>query len=105
MISSNGVVSLNLQGCSDLKLINLDYTDISGLDIEGCSSLIQADLYHCNLDAAALETFYGQLPSREISELATYRVSMNPGAETADASIALEKNWIPTTNNIAQDLE
>lgn len=106
-LTSNGrMASLNIQGCTDLKLLNLDYSNsLSSLDITGCSSLLQVDLYSCGLDETALETFYGQLPARQISDLATYRVTNNPGAETADATQALNKNWVPTTNSIGDDIQ
>ncbi len=106
-LTSNGrMASLNIQGCKDLKLLNLDHSNsLSSLDITGCSSLLQVDLYSCGLDETALETFYGQLPARQISDLATYRVTNNPGAETADATQALNKNWVPTTNSIGDDIQ
>ena len=106
-LTGNGrMSSLNIQGCTELKLLNLDYSNsLSSLDITGCSSLLQVDLYSCGLDETALETFYGQLPARQISDLATYRVTNNPGAETADATQALNKNWVPTTNSIGDDIQ
>ena len=98
------VDSINVSNCPSLKVLNLDQChNMTGLDITGCNSLLKVDLYDCSLSVEAISEFFLQLPGKEITDEALYRITGNPG-ESADESVAREKNWIPTTNDIASDI-
>lgn len=101
---SSKIDTIYVSDCSSLTVLNLDQChNLTGLDITGCSSLLEVDLYNCELSVEAVGKFFQQLPDREITDEALYRITGNPGA-SADASEAILKNWIPTTNDIASDL-
>lgn len=102
--NSYEIDTINVSDCSSLTVLNLDQCHyLTGLDITGCSSLLEVDLYNCELSVEAVGKFFQQLPDREITDEALYRITGNPGA-SADASEAILKNWIPTTNDIASDI-
>lgn len=102
--NSYEIDTINVSDCSSLTVLNLDQCHyLTGLDITGCSSLLEVDLYNCELSVEAVGKFFQQLPERDITDEALYRITGNPGA-SADASEAILKNWIPTTNDIASDL-
>ena len=71
--------SLNLSNCTSLSLIDLDNSKLVTLSIEGCESLMQADLAYNLFNVDALNLFFGQLPQRNFDSPAQYRLDGCPG--------------------------
>jgi len=53
----------------------------------------QIDVSYCSLDATALNTLFGDLPTLSGK---TIKITGNPGASTCDTSIATSKGWTVT---------
>jgi hypothetical protein len=51
----------------------------------------QIDIYYCSLDATALNTLFGDLPTVSASQV--IRITGNPGVATCDQTIATAKGW------------
>lgn len=98
--------SLNLSNCTSLSLIDLDNSKLVTLSIEGCESLMQADLAYNLFNVDALNLFFGQLPQRNFDSPAQYRLDGCPGDGNSNlnTSVADEKFWSPTPNNIGSDI-
>ena len=101
LIGSSNLVDINLSGCTSLVVADLANThDLKELDITGCTSLRGLDLYRCDLDAAELNSIFEQLPTLNSFD-GLYRIDQCTGESTCDVSIALEKKWTKTTNDIS----
>ncbi|HOM05160.1 MAG TPA: hypothetical protein PLU67_06680, partial [Candidatus Kapabacteria bacterium] len=71
--------------CTGIRLTNANST------FTGSSP--QVDVSYCSLDATALNTLFGDLPTLSGK---TIKITGNPGASTCDTSIATSKGWTVT---------
>ena len=83
------VNKLVIYGCYSLTSIRLTYTGTDGFT----GSSPQIDTRYNNLDAAALNLLFGDLP---IITGKTIRITGNPGTATCDPTIATAKGWTVT---------
>lgn len=107
--------TVNLDNCNNLEMVNVLNSKLSTLSIDNCGMIKELDasfgqlqyinfttcfeIYNINLQNNIIDTenmnrIFTELPDRN-NDVVTGKLNManNPGAETCDKNIALNKNW------------
>ena len=105
--SSNSLSSLDVSKCTALEQLDCNHNQLTGLDVSNSTALIDygdwhaLNVYYNLLDAAALNALFGTLHSKTI-DVDRYRKTINidgnPGRNTCDRSIAVNKGWVVIPN-------
>jgi hypothetical protein len=91
--ANNQLSTLNISSCTALEWLWCSDNQLSVLDVSGCAAL---NLLRCEtnqLSATALNDVFTGLPDHSDNYSGSIYIRNNPGSETSDLSIAINKNW------------
>jgi Leucine-rich repeat (LRR) protein len=91
--SSNPLTSLDVSKCTNLVELKCYGNQLTSLDVSKCTKLTTLDCSYNQLSTTALNSLFTGLPVRTAADDAVIVCRENPGFESCNTSIAINKGW------------
>ena len=90
---------MSLAGCSALTGFHARSSGLETADFSQCTSISAIDIRNNQMTAEGLDSTFGLLPDRNSqTQAGNILIYGNPGANSCNTSIALNKYWQVSTN-------